>query len=600
MIIHSCQPGTAEWDQLRLDHGGASEAAAMLGIHPTVRRDDLLAAKRTRIPKQYSEWVEAHLFAPGHETEARARELLEQDTGELFFPVVLSDGYPLASLDGITDGEWFGEICVDDQPSIMVGEPAPDQSGAVLFEHKLWNPGLAAMILTGMVPEYHMAQCQQELMVSGGRAVIFMSSDGTRANRAWVVIHPDPAWFERLRAGWMIFQRDLAVFVPKAEAEVVVPTVIERLPSVFVKLDGSLTVASNLGKLHDLLKGFVDKIPKKPSTDQEFVDVDAACKALGTLEDELRNAEHAALASIGDVEAMRRAVADILALSSSTRLACEKIVKNRKEAIRGEIVAEAQEELRRAVGVIEIELAPDHLPQIPADFAEAIKGKRTVATLKNAVDAVLVAAKVEAERLGALIKANAQVLAAHSEYRALFADRKALVLKPTADLIEIVGARVEAEKQRQADARARVEAETKARAETEARAKIEAEAKIKADAELASAAAQAPAVAGAGRSDSGLPVIGLVPNTGSQILSRSVGRAPSAPKGPPTLKLGDMAVRLGSGKTVWSVTAALLADLGIEPAATDKASKLYHQEDWQRICDILIDHIELAKGKTTP
>ena len=55
----------------------------------------------------------------------------------------------------------------------------------------------------------------------------------------------------------------------------------------------------------------------------------------------------------------------------------------------------------------------------------------------------------------------------------------------------------------------------------------------------------------------------------------------------PTLKLGTMAELLG-----FTVTADFLKSLGFEPAATDRASKLYHSEDFPLICRALIEHIE--------
>lgn len=60
-------------------------------------------------------------------------------------------------------------------------------------------------------------------------------------------------------------------------------------------------------------------------------------------------------------------------------------------------------------------------------------------------------------------------------------------------------------------------------------------------------------------------------------------------KPPPELRLGQMADRLG-----FSLTAAFLSELGFEPAATERASKLYHESDFPRICAALVARIHSA------
>lgn len=63
--------------------------------------------------------------------------------------------------------------------------------------------------------------------------------------------------------------------------------------------------------------------------------------------------------------------------------------------------------------------------------------------------------------------------------------------------------------------------------------------------------------------------------------------APAAEAELPSLKLGLIAERLG-----FSLTADFLKTLGFEPAATERASKLYRESDWPAIKAALIRHIE--------
>lgn len=69
-----------------------------------------------------------------------------------------------------------------------------------------------------------------------------------------------------------------------------------------------------------------------------------------------------------------------------------------------------------------------------------------------------------------------------------------------------------------------------------------------------------------------------------------VGAPPPPPPPPPSLKLGQISERLG-----FTVTADFLGRLGFQPAATDKAAKLYHEADFGRICDAMIAHIRTVQ-----
>ncbi len=99
----------------------------------------------------------------------------------------------------------------------------------------------------------------------------------------------------------------------------------------------------------EALRAFIERIPAKPATDQEFADTEAACKALKKAEDMLEATEAGALAQISDVELLRRTVADLRSLARSTRLTKEKLVTAEKEARRTQIVTGAQTALDQHV-----------------------------------------------------------------------------------------------------------------------------------------------------------------------------------------------------------------------------------------------------------
>jgi len=67
-------------------------------------------------------------------------------------------------------------------------------------------------------------------------------------------------------------------------------------------------------------------------------------------------------------------------------------------------------------------------------------------------------------------------------------------------------------------------------------------------------------------------------------------KAPAAPATPPTLKLGQIAERLG-----FTVTADFLQRMGFPPAATDKSAKLYHESQFGAIVDSIIAHLRMVQ-----
>lgn len=137
--IHELIQGSDAWCQFRLEHFGASEAAAMLGLSTKVKRTELLHMKHTTLPKEFAAWVQENILDHGHAVEALARPLIEDAIGEDLYPITCSLGRLSASLDGLTMGE------------------------DVAFEHKQWNEELAASVSSGVLPEEYAPQAKHEL-----------------------------------------------------------------------------------------------------------------------------------------------------------------------------------------------------------------------------------------------------------------------------------------------------------------------------------------------------------------------------------------------------------------------------------------------------
>lgn len=231
------------------------------------------------------------------------------------------------------------------------------------------------------------------------------------------------------------------------------------------------------------------------------------------------------------------------------------------------------------------------VPATPADFGGAIKGKKSVQSMRDAVDQVLADAKMAASDLAHRMAQNLRTLEEQAEFAHLFADRASLVLKMPEDLQAVVANRVAEHKRKEAE---RLEAEReRIRAEEAARLQREAEARAAQERAAQEAAAQAAAAEAAKAiTQAAAPAPAAAPAEQPSRLNPEAAwpfpkRDAPAPvaEEKPTLKLGDLCTRLG-----FTVTAEFLAELGF-PAHVERSSKLYRPSQFPAICDAIRAHI---------
>jgi predicted phage-related endonuclease len=528
-ITHDLLQGSDEWAQFRLTHCGASEAAAMLGISKKVKRNELLHMKHTGTAKEFSDWVQENILDEGHRIEASARPYIEMQLGEDLYPVTMSIGHISASCDGLTMDE------------------------RTAWEHKQFNQELFDSLTAGALPEEHMPQAMQVLMVTGAERLIFTCSDGTDENMVSLEVKPNQAWFDNITDGWSQFLKDLAEYVPVEIPPKPVASPQESLPAPFAQVSGNIAIRSNLDLFGVALRAFIERIPEKPETDQDFADTDDACKRLKDAEDNLGAAEDAALASVSDVEQLRRTVASLRELARQTRLAKEKLVEARKKQIKENAVAERRQKYGDHVAALNAELGEVSIVVATPDFVGAIKGLKTIASLYDKLDTALANGKIAADAAAKDLRAKLDWYEpVKSEFGFLFRDLQTLIQKPAEDFELAVTTRIEQHKQ--------------AEAEKAAQAAVQA-------AQASSKAVEQPR-------ELNIPQI-----------ARPAPRV--APTNAPTLRLGQINERLAP----IALTAEGLATLGFKHAATDKAAKLYHESDFEPICAALMRHLEAALHK---
>jgi hypothetical protein len=342
---------------------------------------------------------------------------------------------------------------------------------------------------------------------------------------------------EALLAGWAQLEKDVAAYAPEAPAAAVVAAPIMELPAVNVNIEGALQVLSNLPEFGVRLRTFIDGLNPATESDQDFADAEAEVKVLKRAEDELEAAESRALSQIAVVDEMRKMKAMLHKLARDTRLAREKLVKDRKEFVRAKIQSDAVAQIEAHRRDTEKSLGGAYLPVIAHDIAGAMKGKKTMASLKDAAATAVARWKIEADHVAEIITRNLDTLEARREFAFLFNDKKTLVLKDPEAVAAIVEQRItQHENEQRAKAEAAAEAarekirrEEQAKAEAEARARADAERREREQAEAARRAAERQEAEAAARAEAARREAELEAAALSEAPPTAVEVAPQAP-----------------------------------------------------------------------
>lgn len=595
-ITHDVQQGTGAWLRLREGFDTASEAPAALGVSKYTTRAELLRRKHTGIAEEHSQATLAK-FRHGHEAEASARPAAEAAVSGDLFPVTMSVEVAglrlLASLDGLT----------------LDGETA--------WETKLWNEELAAHVRAGTLPEHYTVQMDQELLCSGATRCLFTCTDGTPERFVSCWYEADPAKFEALIDGWIRFHKDLAAYVPPESAE---PAPVgkspDTLPALRIEVTGEVT-ASNLAEFKATALGAIRSVNKTLKTDQDFADAAKAIKWCEDVESRIAAAKEHALSQTASIDALFKTLDDISTEARAVRLDLNKLQTRRKDEVKSEAVTAARRALDDHIATLNAELAPLRLQPVPVDFAGAIKGLRSIASMQDALDTALANGKITADGQARVIRANvAEFKAEAAGMEFLFADLGSVVHKAHDDFKALLQARIATHRAAEAEReRKRAEAE---------QARIQAEAKRLADEQIArrqaeelaaqrAESARLEALAAENRARLAAQQATNIAAPDSQQVLKAEATRPDAtdreppaivsPRGgamgagqpaaagpvgePATLKLGTICDRLG-----FIVSAAFLADvLHIKPARSEGASKLYTERQFGLICRQLVSHV---------
>ncbi|MDE4918591.1 putative phage-related endonuclease [Cupriavidus metallidurans] len=459
--------GSPEWHAYRAAARNATDAPAVLGCSPYVTRSELLRVRHTGVRPEVDA-VTQRRFDDGHAIEEAQRGNAELVIGEELFPVVGSeevDGLELsASFDGLNMAEDTGlevKTINDDLRAVLSALGGIEE-----------NDGRA-------LPKHYRVQMEQQCMVSGCDRILFVAADrtGDDVRRCWY--YPDMELRAEILAAWRQFDKDLAAYEPEVVEVKPEGRTPETLPALRIEVRGEVT-ASNLRAFRDHAIDVFGGINRDLQTDQDFADAEKIVKWCSDVEARLDAAKQHVQSQMETVDEVFRTVDDIKGIARSTRLELAKLVDQRKVEIKEGLIragrtayADHIQALKEETGGVWVDLG---MP----DFAGAAKGKRSVASIRDAVDTLLANAKIDADASAKRLRSNVAYLdEATKGFEFLFSDRHGLATKQLDDIKMVVSNRIEKhklDKQREEEeTRARIRREEQAKAEREAAEKAAAE-----------------------------------------------------------------------------------------------------------------------------
>jgi len=459
MQTHNLIQGSPEWHEHRATHFNASDAPAMMGVSPFLARSELLLQKHTGITPEVDPGTQKR-FDDGHRFEALARILAEEIVGDDLYPVTVSNGKYSASMDGLNMGS------------------------DISFEHKSLNDAIRAATSAAELPEYLRVQMEHQFIASPGTTrCLFMASkwddQDKLLEKKYFWYESDVALRDRIVDGWARFEKDLAEYVPIIHSEKPHANAIMQLPALAVQIRGEV-LTSNLPAFTKAAEHFLANIKTDLQTDTDFADAEETVKFCDRAEKELELAKKAAIEQTVDIAELMRTIDYVKDELRSKRLMLDRLVKTQKEAIKSQILADARLKFADHLAAIEAEIKPIRLVYQQPDFQGAIKNKRTLASLHDAVDSALANAKIATDATAKDIRAK---LAWYKEnavgYEVLFADLDRVIYKQADDFQMLVRNRIDQhklEEKRKLEAeRVRIQAEEQKKAEEKVRAEQQAE-----------------------------------------------------------------------------------------------------------------------------
>lgn len=447
--------GSEEWKQARLKHFCASEAPAVMGVSKYMTRTELLDLKKSGISKPISSNQQI-VFDLGHKAEAEARIILEITTLVEYPPVVFQNneyGIPLlASLDGY------------------------NKEGNIVWEHKLWNKTLSANVLNDVLEDHYMWQLEHQLLVTGADHAIFTCSDGTDVKKENMFYYSQPEKRKLLIEAWKAFGKDLESHEIKAKEEKIKPIASDSvLPAIVFNVIGS-DISSNIALCLEETKSLaLSEKSKELHSDLDFANKDQFNKDVKKARILVKNTIESVkdeFVSFAEFSTLANELDSVLQKMQSSG---EKQVKEAKEKKKQEAINIGQKAIVDFVAEKNEIIAPQNLYNIISgiapDFITAIKGKRTIDSIAEAITQLVVDTKIALQEVVDKITINMLYLKLDDEAKAhdfLFKDVSLLLNKGAEDFTAVIKSRISDYK----TAQTKIEADKKAKEEADKHRRI--------------------------------------------------------------------------------------------------------------------------------
>lgn len=449
MITHDIQQGSDAWLALRERHYTASDAPVMMGLHPTRKRTDLIREKALGAKKEYDTYTQA-IFEKGHESERKTRPIIEDFLDCDLFPITVS-----ASVEGL---------------ALLASLDGTDMGNTLIWENKVYNKEYAELVRQGIVPDAHWPQLEHQMLVTGIDRVLFTVSDGeNRIEKTWYVSLPERR--QKIIAGWKQFQIDVAEYQHVEIAPAAVGRAPDQLPALHIEVTGMVT-ASNLDAFKAHALAVFDGIKTDLNSDEDFASAERTVRWCKDIEDRLDAAKQHALGQTSSIDDLFRTIDSIKEEARQKRLTLDRAVKARKESIRVQLVQEVADRFEAHVKQLNGRIGGQWMPAIKPNFGESIKGKKTITSCREALDAALANSKIEASAIADRIEINIKTLQEHVGWNdwGLVPDFAQVCVKPAEDFARLIAERKKEEKTRIAAAIAAKEAAELARQQAAAAA----------------------------------------------------------------------------------------------------------------------------------
>jgi hypothetical protein len=349
-----------------------------------------------------------------------------------------------------------------------------------LWEHKLWNERLAENVRNkALEPEYYF-QLEHQLLVADGRAdrVIFTVSDGTMDKCETMVYTSIPGRREQIIAGWHQFAEDLCNYKPKAKPQQVEGADADGFPLVKYEVHGT-AIHSNLRDILPIVKERAEEEMARPlETDQDFADKEKQVKAVKAARKHLKETSEEVKGEFVSFAEFSSLASEMDSVLQKLQSHGEKAVKDAKAQKKREIEQYAKDALTSHIESVNEKIAPlqiENIIDIIPNWGAAMKNKRTLESLQNAVDEELSRVQVGIKQTLKLVWENLEYFNSQKDYHFLFNDLERIVNQQSEGFKALVQQRIADYEAEQKEKREREERERKEREAAEAKRKEEAE-----------------------------------------------------------------------------------------------------------------------------